>query len=64
MVDGDGGSAGPDLTLIGRTRDATWLKEWITDPSVVDPAASMPAFGETLSQGDMAALVRHLAARR
>jgi ubiquinol-cytochrome c reductase cytochrome b subunit len=64
MVDGDGGSAGPDLTFIGRTRDAAWLKEWITDPSVVDPAASMPAFGETLSEGEMTALVKHLASRK
>jgi ubiquinol-cytochrome c reductase cytochrome b subunit len=64
MLDGEGGSSGPDLTTIGRTRDAAWLKDWITDPSVVDPAASMPAFGETLSEEEMAALVNHLAKRK
>jgi ubiquinol-cytochrome c reductase cytochrome b subunit len=64
MLDGEGGSAGPDLTFIGRTRDANWLKEWITDPSVVDPAASMPAFGDVLSEGEMTALVKHLAGRK
>jgi len=64
MLDGEGGSAGPDLTAIGKTRDASWLKEWITDPSVVDPAASMPAFGETLSEKELSALVKHLAGRK
>ena len=64
MVDGEGASSAPDLTAIGRTRDATWLKEWITDPSLVDPIASMPAFGEALTDGEMDAVVAHLARRR
>ena len=64
MLDGEGASSAPDLTTIGRTRDATWLKEWITDPSLVDPVASMPAFGETLSEAEMNAIVAHLATRK
>ena len=64
MLDGDGGSAGPDLTLIGRTRDPGWLKEWITDPSAVDPGASMPAFGEVLTESEMSAVIAHLASRK
>jgi len=64
MVDGEGASSAPDLSTIGRTRDAKWLKEWITDPSLVDPIASMPAFGETLSEAEMNALVAHLAKRK
>jgi cbb3-type cytochrome oxidase cytochrome c subunit len=64
MLDQEGGSAGPDLTVIGRKRDAGWLKEWITDPSVVDPAASMPAFGDVLTEKEMSAVVSHLASRK
>jgi cytochrome c2 len=64
MVDGEGASSAPDLTAIGRTRDATWLKEWITDPSLVDPIASMPAFGDALTDAEMDAVVAHLARRK
>ena len=64
MVDGEGASSAPDLTTVGRTKDAMWLKEWITDPSLVDPVASMPAFGEALTEAEMNALVAHLARRK
>jgi ubiquinol-cytochrome c reductase cytochrome b subunit len=64
MVDGEGASSAPDLTTVGRTRDAAWLKEWITDPSLVDPVASMPAFGEVLTDAEMDAVVAHLASRK
>jgi mono/diheme cytochrome c family protein len=64
MLDGEGSSSAPDLTTVGRTRDAKWLREWITDPSLVDPAASMPAFGAFLSEDELEAIVAHLAARK
>ena len=64
MLDGEGSSSAPDLTTVGRTRDAKWLREWITDPSLVDPAASMPAFGAFLSEDELEAVVSHLAARK
>ena len=64
MLDGEGGSAGPDLTVIGRTRDARWLREWMADPPAVDPAASMPAFGDVLTEAEMTALVSHLSGRK
>ena len=64
MVDGEGASSAPDLSTVGRTRDAMWLKEWITDPSAVDPIASMPAFGEVLTDAEMDDVVAHLAGRR
>ncbi|HEY6507328.1 MAG TPA: c-type cytochrome, partial [Vicinamibacterales bacterium] len=64
MLDGEGASSAPDLTTVGRTRDAKWLKEWIMDPSLVDPAASMPAFGAFLSEDELEAIVAHLAARK
>ena len=64
MVDGEGGSTGPDLSRIGATRDAVWLRDWITEPEAVDPFANMPAFGDTLSEEEMKAVVAYLSARR
>ena len=64
-LDGEGdGSAGGDLSLIGREHDAAWLREWITDPAAIDDLAEMPAFGDRLTPGEMDAIVRHLAGRR
>lgn len=64
-IDGEGdGSAGGDLSRIGREHDAKWLQEWITDPTAVDEAAEMPAFGDRLSPEEMSAIVKYLAARR
>jgi nitric oxide reductase subunit C len=64
MIDGEGGTSGPDLTRAGAQRDATWLHDWITEPEAVDPFANMPAFGETLSEDEMKLLVGFLAARK
>jgi ubiquinol-cytochrome c reductase cytochrome b subunit len=64
MVDGEGGSTGPDLSHVGSTRDAAWLRDWITEPEAVDPFASMPGFGDTLSEEEMRAVVELLSARR
>jgi cbb3-type cytochrome oxidase cytochrome c subunit len=64
MIDGEGGAVGPDLSRVGARHDAAWLKPWITQPDAVDPAASMPAFGEVLSEQEMAAIVAYLAERR
>jgi ubiquinol-cytochrome c reductase cytochrome b subunit len=64
MVDGEGGSVGPDLTRVGARHDTAWLRDWITQPDAVDPAASMPAFGDVLRSDEMGAIVDHLAARR
>jgi mono/diheme cytochrome c family protein len=64
MIEGEGGSAGPDLTHEGMKHDAKWLKEWITDPSLVDPAANMPPFGDRLSESEPAQLADYLATRK
>jgi cbb3-type cytochrome oxidase cytochrome c subunit len=64
MVDGEGGSVGPDLSRIGSRHDAQWLKDWITQPDAVDPVANMPAFGEVLSANEMTVIVNYLAARK
>jgi cbb3-type cytochrome oxidase cytochrome c subunit len=64
MIDGEGGSSAPDLTRIGATRDAKWLRQWITQPEAVDAFATMPAFGEVLNEAQMTAIVNYLAARK
>ncbi len=64
IIDNEGVSIGPDLTRIGAERDATWLREWITNPEAVDPFANMPAFGTTLTPAELDALVAFLSARR
>jgi mono/diheme cytochrome c family protein len=64
MIDGEGGAVGPDLSRVGARHDAEWLKPWIAQPDAVDPAASMPAFGEYLSEAEMTAIVNDLAARK
>jgi ubiquinol-cytochrome c reductase cytochrome b subunit len=64
MIDGEGGSAAPDLTRVGAQKDATWLHDWITSPESVDGNATMPAFGEILSSEEMNAIVSYLAARK
>ena len=64
MIDGEGGSIGPDLTRIGAQRDAKWLHVWITQPDAVDPVANMPAFGEALSEKEMSVNVKYLADRK
>ncbi|HXH05645.1 MAG TPA: c-type cytochrome, partial [Vicinamibacterales bacterium] len=63
-LDGDGGGDGPDLSHVGRDRDAAWLRRWIADPEAVDPDAEMPAFGEKLTEAELAAISGYLARRR
>jgi mono/diheme cytochrome c family protein len=63
-IDGDGGTAAPDLSRVGATRDKQWLLNWITNPEEVDPFANMPAFGDTLTPQEMTALVDYLSQRK
>jgi cbb3-type cytochrome oxidase cytochrome c subunit len=52
--------AGPDLSRIGRVRDAEWLQRFVAEPGVVDPRATMPAYKD-LPAEDLQALARYLA---
>ena len=63
-MDGEGGTAGPDLSHIGVRRDAEWLREWIRDPARIDVVASMPAFNRRLSDDDIGALSGYLSRRK
>ena len=64
MIDGEGGASAPDLSHVGSAHDAKWLREWITEPEAVDPFATMPPFGSTLSAVQMNAIVNYLASRK
>lgn len=67
QIDGEGGTLGPDLTHIGRTRDARWLREWISDQSESagrDVEVSMPAFNGRLSDVEIDAISNYLAGRK
>src|SRR5688572_30521570 len=64
MLDGEGGSSAPDLSRVGTTRDAQWLRDWIAEPTAVDPFANMPSFNTVLSDEQMTAIVNYLAARK
>jgi ubiquinol-cytochrome c reductase cytochrome b subunit len=63
-IDGEGGTAGPDLTHEGTKHDAKWLKDWISDPESVDPAANMPSFAGRLNDQQLQAIAAYLAARK
>jgi len=63
-IDGEGGTQGPDLSHVGSMHDATWLREWITDPTTIKIDANMPAFGDLLNDADMTAIVTYLAQRK
>jgi len=49
---------------VGATRDAAWLRAWITEPEALEPFANMPAFGDTLTDAELTALAEYLAGRR
>jgi putative heme-binding domain-containing protein len=63
-IDGAGERVGPDLTHIGNTRDAKWLREWITDPSRLDGVASMPGFSNRLTEQELTAISGYLSRRK
>lgn len=58
-INGKGGSAGPNLSKIGTSRDAEWLKKWIKNPSAVKPGTTMPTL--PLKDDEIAAVAAYLA---
>jgi quinol-cytochrome oxidoreductase complex cytochrome b subunit len=64
VIDGDGGSDGPELSRIGREHDAPKLRTWIADPEAVKPDTDMPAFGKRLSPEQLDAISHYLAGRK
>ena len=63
MIDGEGASSAPDLTHVGRHARREMAERVDHGTEAVDPFATMPAFGEVLSEAEMTAIVNYLAAQ-
>ena len=64
VIDGDGGTQGPELSHEGRKHDVLWLRRWITRPKSVHAEAQMPAFDEKLTAAEIEQIAEYLAQRR
>ena len=64
-ISGEGGTLGPDLTLVGRRRAEKEIHDFIEDPEAMtgEPTV-MPAFGTRLKPEQIDALARYLAGRK
>ena len=62
-IRGQGGAAGPDLSRVGRTRDAAWLARFTRDPEAVKPGSPMPPYKD-LSEAELQAIAAYLAVLR
>lgn len=58
----DGGSAGPDLTLVGVRRPRAWIEQWLKSPRAWKPDTLMPEQG--LSDADRGALADYLSEQK
>ncbi len=57
-IHGQGGANGPDLSFVGRAREAQWLKTYVRDPESLNPQSTMPPF--RLSEEDLDRLAAYL----
>ena len=57
-VGASGGKFGPDLTAIGKKRDAAWLAKYLPNPRFFDPENKMPAV--TAKGKDLEDLIAYL----
>jgi ubiquinol-cytochrome c reductase cytochrome b subunit len=66
VLDGEGQTRRgiPNLTRAGKERSATWLEEWIIDPTTKEFDTDMPAFGTRLARDDIAAIAAYLSTRK
>lgn len=49
MINGKGGTLGPDLSTVGSRRSINFLDNFITDPQSAAPGSTMPAFKNSLT---------------
>jgi ubiquinol-cytochrome c reductase cytochrome b subunit len=65
-VSGDGGTVGPDLSLVGTRRDEAFIRAMIEDPVAAtgNKDSAMPDFKDRLSAEQINALARYLASRK
>lgn len=64
IIDGDGGTEGPNLSRAGAKHDLDSLIRRIRDPTEVDPDATMPAFEAELDANELRAVAEYLARRK
>ncbi len=57
----EGAEVGPDLSLIGRTRDKSFIKTYIENPSLTNPTSAMPSYKSQLTDTQIEDLARYLA---
>jgi mono/diheme cytochrome c family protein len=57
-VGASGGKFGPDLTAVGKKRDAAWLAKYLPNPQFENPANKMPAV--TAKGKDLEDLIAYL----
>jgi mono/diheme cytochrome c family protein len=64
-ISGEGGTVGPDLTLVGQRRPEAEIHAFIEDPEVImgEPSV-MPPFARRLKPEQIDALARYLASRK
>lgn len=58
--DGAGGTNGPDFEGVGSRRSVEWVVDYLPDPTLIDPEASMKAYPD-LSLEDRTTIARYLA---
>ena len=64
-ISGEGGTVGPDLTLVGERRSEQEIHDFIEDPeAMMGEPSQMPAFGTRLRPEQIDALAKYLAARK
>jgi ubiquinol-cytochrome c reductase cytochrome b subunit len=64
-ISGEGGTVGPDLTLVGRRRPEKEIHSFIEDPEgMMGEPSVMPAFGTRLKPEQIDALAKYLASRK
>ena len=63
-LNGDGGTVGPDLSHVGKKRDAATIRKIIEDPLNAFDQSEMPPFEKRLSPDQLNALARYLASRK
>ncbi len=64
LIDGVGGTEGPNLSKVGSKYDANSIARRINNPVDVKPDAEMPAFGRKLTPEEIHTIAAWLAARK
>ncbi len=60
LINGQGGTIGPDLSAVGALRSPTFLEDFITNPKSVLPGATMPSYRNTLTKEQVQDIAAYL----